>query len=270
LDIYETAEKFSAAFIAFTAKIKKNGLLIYKNGLNRTNDFNCSNKMTYDLLNEKSNIYATNIEIKNGGYRFDVVIGQKRMINHFVLNMGGLHNVENAIAAIAVALELKLDEERIKEALASFKGVKRRFEYVIHSEEVLMIDDYAHHPQELEALISGVKGLYPEKKCTVVFQPHLYSRTRDFAEGFAQALNLADEVFLLPIYPARETPIPGVTSDMIAKKILPNKVKLFSKEELIRFFEQENDTPLLITAGAGDIDTLISPIQQALIKRIKK
>ena len=181
--------------------------------------------------------------------------------------MGGMHNLENVVAAIAVAKNIGLADEKIKAATAEFKGVKRRFEYVIKKEEKVMIDDYAHHPQELSALINGAKGLFPEKKCTIIFQPHLYTRTRDFADGFAEALNLADEVYLLPIYPAREKPIEGVESEMILKLMNSPKVVCCSKEELIKKMEEKNkmkSLELLITAGAGDIDTMVLPIKKIL------
>ena len=133
--------------------------------------------------------------------------------------MGGLHNIENVMAAIGVAKYLKIEDDKIKAAVASFKGVKRRFEYVIKNEAITMIDDYAHHPEELRALITGAKNLFPGKKCTVIFQPHLFSRTKDLADGFAEVLSMADETILLPIYPARELPMPGVTSELILKKM---------------------------------------------------
>jgi UDP-N-acetylmuramate--alanine ligase len=204
--------------------------------------------------------------MKNGSYHFDVKI-KEAFIENLVLNMGGMHNVENAVAAITVAKNMGLSDEKIKAAVAAFSGVKRRFEYVIKNDELVMIDDYAHHPQELSALISGAKGLFREKKCTVIFQPHLYSRTKDFADGFADSLNMADEVFLLPIYPAREKPMPGVESEMIQQLMKTSKVVCCSKSEILNIIKekkQKGTIELLIIAGAGDIDTMITPIKNIL------
>jgi UDP-N-acetylmuramate-alanine ligase len=264
LDIYETKKNFSDAFVSFSEKIKKDGLLICKEGLERFKDFHCSEKVTYDLSKETTDAYAKNITSINGSYQFDVMIAGIEM-EKVKLNMGGLHNIENAIAAIFVAKKLGISDVKIKEAIATFQGVKRRFEYVIKSDQMVMIDDYAHHPSELEALIKGVRGLFPGKKCSLVFQPHLYSRTRDFVEGFANALSLADEVFLLPIYPAREKPIKGITSELIAEKMGMNKVVLVSKEELLELLKNKKNTEVLIMAGAGDIDSLVMPIKNSIL-----
>ena len=178
--------------------------------------------------------------------------------------MGGKHNIENAIAAIIVAKQLNIEEEKIIAAVASFKGVKRRFEYVLKTEDQIIIDDYAHHPEELRALIVSAKELFPGKKCTLVFQPHLYSRTKDLADGFAEVMDLADEIILLPIYPARELPVPGVSSELILKKMINKKVVIKQKEELTEWIKN-NKTALIIIAGAGDIDTLVQPIKNAVI-----
>lgn len=178
--------------------------------------------------------------------------------------MGGMHNIENVIAAIAVSHHLQIEEDKIKKAVSDFRGVKRRFEYIVKNERQVMIDDYAHHPEELRALINGAKALFAEKKCTVVFQPHLYSRTRDLAEGFAESLDLADEVIILPIYPARELPVEGVNSEMILHKMKSKHKKVLDKAELLEWI-RKNKTELLITAGAGDIDTLVEPIKNSLI-----
>ena len=264
LDIYETKKNFSDAFVSFSEKVKNGGLLICKEGLDRLKDFVCSEKVTYDLNKATADAYAKNLTSINGSYQFDVKIAGVE-IEKVELNMGGLHNIENAIAAIFVAKKLGISDVKIKEAIATFQGVKRRFEYVIKSDQMVMIDDYAHHPSELEALIKGVRGLFPGKKCSLVFQPHLYSRTRDFVEGFAYALSLADEVFLLPIYPAREKPIKGITSELIAEKMGMNKVVLVSKEELLEVLKNKKNTEVLIMAGAGDIDSLVMPIKNSIL-----
>jgi len=266
LDIYGTEEKFAEAFVEFTEKIKTGGLLICKKGLETKYKFSNAKTITYSLNDKNADCYAENIRINEGTYVFDVVV-KGYFIVDIKLNMGGLHNIENAVASIVAALKIGIEEEKIKNAVSCFKGVKRRFEYIIKNESIVMIDDYAHHPQELTALITSAKDLYKNKKCTVVFQPHLYSRTRDFAEGFAQALSLADEVYLLPIYPAREKPIEGVRSEMIAEKMEDN-VECTNKNDLQKKMiekKKNKDLELLIMAGAGDIDTLVTPIKDILV-----
>ena len=270
LDIYGTAEAMEEAFIGFTQKIKPGGLLISKFGLSRDKDLRGSKRIRYSLQNEKADAFAKDIRMSKGGYEYDVV-KKDWMINAVRLNMGGMHNVENTVAAISVAQELGIENEKIKAAVEAFRGVKRRFEYIIRKDDLVFIDDYAHHPEELRALISSAKALFSGMKCTVVFQPHLYTRTRDLVEGFAESLGLADEVFLLPIYPARESPIPGVTSEMIAGKIRTAKVDTVSKEELLRRLsnkmKDENGIELFITAGAGDIDAMLPTIKNVLEKK---
>jgi UDP-N-acetylmuramate--alanine ligase len=177
--------------------------------------------------------------------------------------MGGKHNIENSLVAIAIAKYLQVEDERILSAIDAFKGVKRRFEYIVKNEKVVYIDDYAHHPEELRALIDGVRGLYPDRKITVVFQPHLYSRTRDFAAGFAESLSMADEVAIMPIYPAREKPMEGVSSEMIARK-MQVPVSLLKENNLLKFIEESHPS-LLVTAGAGDIDQSIASIKKLLL-----
>jgi UDP-N-acetylmuramate--alanine ligase len=179
--------------------------------------------------------------------------------------MGGMHNVENSLVAIAIAKHLGIEEEKIKSAVASFAGVKRRFEYIVRTPSLVYIDDYAHHPEELRALITGAKDMYPSKKCTIIFQPHLFTRTRDLVDGFAASLDLADEIILLPIYPARELPIEGVSSEMIMER-MKGKVVLKNKNELEALII-EMQPELLLTAGAGDIDTMIEPLKNAMFNR---
>ena len=267
LDIYGTAENVEQAFIDFSAKIKPGGVLVNKFGLVRGNELKGDNKKSYHLNNENADVYAADIKMNNGSYQFDVVqkdpIAIGWILKDVVLNMGGMHNIENMIAAITVAHDLKIDDEKIKAAVSSFKGVKRRFEYIVKNEKVIYIDDYAHHPDELKALITGAKKLFPSENCVVVFQPHLFSRTKDFADDFAASLDLADEVILLPIYPARELPMEGVTSELIMGKMKNENRSVKTKEELLAWIEK-NKTELLITAGAGDIDTLIVPIKEIL------
>ncbi|MCC6286519.1 MAG: UDP-N-acetylmuramate--L-alanine ligase [Chitinophagaceae bacterium] len=269
LDIYGTAEEMEKTFIAFSEKIKKGGTLFSKYGLKRGDELKADKHFTYSRQNEKADVYANNIRINDGAYTFDIRLPEKT-ISDVKLYMGGLHNVENVSVAIAIASGLGIANEKIKAAVADFKGVKRRFEYIVPvagDSSIVYVDDYAHHPAELEALISGAKSLFPEKKCTVIFQPHLFSRTNDFADEFAASLDLADEIVLLPIYPARELPIEGVTSEMILNRMKnPNK-SLMSKEALMDWVEKvykHNKNALLITAGAGDIDTLTEPIKKAI------
>ena len=270
LDIYGTAEAMEQAFIDFSSKIKEGGLLIRKFGLKRAKDLKGARHLTYSVQNNNADAHAENIKMINGSYEFDVVIKGKRSdsyrIENVRLNIGGMHNVENAVAAITVASSLNIDEAKIKAAAADFKGVKRRFEYIIKTDALVFIDDYAHHPEELRALISGAKSLFSGKKCTVIFQPHLYTRTRDLADGFAEVLDMADEVILLPIYPARELPIAGVNSEMILAKMKSKNKKVLDKEELKAWIAKDfkKEDKVLVTAGAGDIDLLIDPIKQIL------
>lgn len=266
LDIYGTAEAMEEAFIEFTRKIKTGGWLISKYGLKRYSDLVAGNHITYHLNNTNATVHSTNLKVQNGSYVFDVVFGDW-ILKDVLLNVGGLHNVENALAAIAVAHVLKIDDEKIKEAVAAFKGVKRRFEYVIApgEGEVVFVDDYAHHPEELKALITGARSLFADKKLVLAFQPHLFTRTRDLADGFAASLDMADEVLLLPIYPARELPIEGVTSELILNKMKLAKKQIVTKEELlskVKSIDDEGKEIVFVTAGAGDIDAMLQDLKK--------
>lgn len=270
LDIYGTATAMEDAFISFSQRIDESGLLVKQFGLKRGNELISSNVMSYSLQNSSADVYADNIKMDTGSYEFDVYINGDNL-GVVKLNMGGMHNVENAIAAIAVTSSLNIEVEKIKGAIESFKGVKRRFEYIIRNERMIFIDDYAHHPEELRALIKGAKSLFRQKKCTVVFQPHLFSRTKDLADGFADALDLADEVILLPIYPARELPQQGVSSEMIIEKMKVARKSVKTPEELINWLKNDflksvniEFGEVFITAGAGDIDMLVDPIKNEL------
>ncbi|MEO6328641.1 MAG: UDP-N-acetylmuramate--L-alanine ligase [Ginsengibacter sp.] len=270
LDIYGTEEKMQQAFIDFSARIKPNGLLLSKFGLQRTADMKASDHITYSLQNDSADAYASNIRMIHGGYQFDVIT-KSWMIDNIVLNMGGMHNVENAVAATIAAHYLKIENNKIRVALKNFKGVKRRFEYILGPSplekaagEVIFIDDYAHHPEELKTLINSAKSLFSGMKCTVIFQPHLFSRTRDLAEEFAHSLDLADEVILLPVYPARELPVEGVTSELILKKMKNTHKQVLTKEEILEWIMENINTGILITAGAGDIDKMVEPVKNIL------
>ena len=262
LDIYKTPAAFEDAFVSFSEKVKAGGLLLAKKGLAREASFDTSKLVTYSLNGTGASIYAKDITVVNGAYIFTAV-GPSWQIEELVLNMGGLHNIENALVATSVAVHLGIDSEKIKIALANFAGVKRRFEYLVKTNEQVLIDDYAHHPAELAALISGVRSLYSNQKLTLVFQPHLYSRTQDLCDGFADSLSAADEVVLLPIYPARELPIPGVTSEMIVHKMTNKNVVLLEKEAVSDWVKKQQPK-LLVMAGAGDIDVLIRNIKNDL------
>ena len=267
LDIYGTAEEMEKAYIGFTRKIRIGGLLISRKGLSREKDLVSDKHDTYHLSDHNATVYAKNLGVEKGSYRFDMV-WRNEEISGFELPMGGIHNVENCIAATGVALHLGIDRDKIKEAVAGFRGVKRRFEYINRNEEFVYVDDYAHHPEELKSLINSVKMLYPGKQSVVIFQPHLFSRTKDLAEGFAEVLDGADEVILLPIYPARELPMEGVNSEMILIRMKKEKKQLLGKEELLSWITENKESisrkKILVTAGAGDIDQLIRPIHNIL------
>ncbi len=279
LDIYGTKEKMEDSFIEFSNKLRNGGLLLTKYGL-PAQRFSAPHHLSYSLQNNEADVYASGITMRNGGYEFDVMT-KDWMIDKLKLNMGGMHNVENAVAAIAVALHLKIDSAKIKNAIQEFKGVSRRFQYILGpsghtdapSRKIIFIDDYAHHPQELVALIKSAKSLFSTHGCTVIFQPHLFSRTKDLAKEFAQVLDMADRILLLPVYPARELPIEGVSSQLIREKMQNENVEILSKDELMKYISTKyveiiNESvngEMLITAGAGDIDQLVQPIKNILV-----
>ena len=258
LDIYGTPEEVEKAFIAFSEKIKPGGQLILQNRIRSTIGFKQGISITYSAQDTAADVYATNIRLNNGSYVFDVA-GKHFTIENASLSMGGRHNIENAMAAIMVARQLGISDDAIRLALADFKGVKRRFEYRWNGPNKVLIDDYAHHPEELKALISGVRDVFPGQKISLVFQPHLFSRTKDLCEGFAESLDGADEVILLPIYPARELPMEGVSSEMIGYRMNQAMVHLMSREACMRWIEHTKPA-LLVMAGAGDIDQLINEV----------
>lgn len=269
LDIYGTPEAVDEAFAAFSARIKAGGLLVHKSGLAKAAMLKAPRIQTYSRTDATANSYAYGIETVQGGYRFQVKLPDA-VLENVELPMGGLHNIENITAAITVAHELGIEGEKIKAAIAAFRGVKRRFEYIIapgtHADGLVLIDDYAHHPEELRALITGAKNLFPGMKSTVIFQPHLFSRTRDFAEGFAEVLQHTDETLLLPIYPAREVPVEGVNSEMLLRLMNSPKARVLSKTELLSWAKTATrNNHLVIMAGAGDIDALVQPVKEQLM-----
>ena len=256
LDIYGNHDQLTESFRQFASQLKENGTLIYHEDLPLT-----TQGTTYSG-HGPADVKAVNIRVENGSFYFDFK-NYLEDIKDIKLGIAGFHNIENATASIEVALKLRIEPALIKKALESFRGVKRRFEYIVKTDKHIYIDDYAHHPEELRAAISSVKTLYPEKKLTTIFQPHLYTRTRDFADGFAEVLDMSDELIMLDIYPARELPIQGVTSDMILSRMqMLNKRKCGKQEavDLVRIEKPE----LLLTVGAGDIDQLVQPLKKAL------
>jgi UDP-N-acetylmuramate--alanine ligase len=224
-------------------------------------DLPLDNGFTYSI-NETADAMAQNIRIENGDFYFDFVSADLTIAD-IKLGIAGLHNIENSVAAIKVALLVGVSADAIKSALGSFKGVKRRFEYIVKTPAHIYIDDYAHHPEELRAAITSVKKLYPNKKLTTIFQPHLYTRTRDFVDGFAEVLDMSDELILLDIYPARELPIEGVTSAMILERMHLFNKQILGKQEAVDKIRAEKPE-LVLTVGAGDIDNLVQPIKSAL------
>jgi UDP-N-acetylmuramate--alanine ligase len=277
LDIYGDEKTMQDGFVAFGNKIREEGLLVSKFGLKRIKEVAVRRKITYSLQNRSADVFAENLKIVEGGYTYDV--NGKVALSNVELRVGGMHNVENSLVAMAVAMELGIDPEKVKVAVADFRGVKRRFEYIIPPQkkqqggyfEPVMIDDYAHHPEELRALLNSVRSLFPQRIVTVVFQPHLFTRTRDLADGFADSLSIADRVILLPIYPARELPIEGVTSEMILTKVESDEKMIMTKEEFLDWTKahelNKEFGEVMVMAGAGDIDGLIQPVKDIIEKK---
>ena len=255
LDIYGDHQHLTDSFKMFASQIKSGGVLIHKQGLPLDTGYTYSIKDAADAI-------ALNIRIENGSFYFDFR-NSNTDIEDIQLGIPGFHNVENATVAIEATLRLGVKADAIKSALTSFRGVHRRFEYIVKTPEHIYIDDYAHHPEELRAAINSVKKLYPDRKLVTIFQPHLFTRTRDFADGFAEVLDMTDELILLDIYPARELPIEGVDAEMILSRMnLVNKRKL-TKQQAIDAIANEKPA-LLLTVGAGDIDQLVEPLKIAL------
>jgi UDP-N-acetylmuramate--alanine ligase len=256
LDIYQNHKAVQETFEMFVQKIKPNGKLFLKNGL----ELSIRNQIAVKCFGlQETDYFATNIRIQEGSFVFDAHTSSG-LIRDIRLFVPGYHNILNALAAIAVAESLQIPLATIKAGIESFKGVKRRFEYILKTDTIIQIDDYAHHPEEIRAFLTALRMLYPEKHITAIFQPHLYSRTCDFADGFAETLSLADRVLLLDIYPAREKPIEGVSSRMIIEKIQTTEKMLVSKEnilDLLKILPKE----IVVTIGAGDIDRLVEPIR---------
>ncbi|MCU4165096.1 UDP-N-acetylmuramate--L-alanine ligase [Carboxylicivirga caseinilyticus] len=258
LDVYGEASKVYEAFNEFVQLISPGGALLYKEGLPLELPDDDVEVFTYSAK-EEGDFYPFNLKLVDGLYKFSLKTPFGK-IHHLKMGVPGLLNVENAVGAIGLSLLAGVDEDEIREALPNFKGIRRRFEYRIREENLVYIDDYAHHPEEINATVASVRALYPGKQLTVVFQPHLFTRTRDFADGFAEALDKCDRVFLLDIYPAREEPIEGVTSQMIVDRMQLEKVKLLKYYDLKE--ELKSDVPeVILTLGAGDIDKLTDDLE---------
>jgi UDP-N-acetylmuramate--alanine ligase len=266
LDIYGDHLQMLSSYKEFMNQIvRKGNLILHESIALLANEIQHVTKETYGM--SRGHFFAGNIVpiSRDGFFEFDL-LGLDKKFDKVKLGVPGFHNMENAIAAVLVARKFGVDDKTIREALLSFRGVKRRFEFVIRKSDLIYIDDYAHHPTEIEAFLKSLKEMYKGKKITVIFQPHLFTRTRDFAEGFSKSLSLADEVLLMDIYPAREEPIPGVTSDMLFKDITsPVKIRC-SKQDVLQKLEAL-DVEVLATVGAGDIDTFVKPIKEMLNKK---
>lgn len=265
LDIYGTEEEYIKSFEKFTSLIQEGGALVMKHNIKLSPKVGKDIRVyTYSM--DKGDFHAENIKIGNGEIRFDFVT-PKETIKNIQLGVPVKINIENSIGSMALAWLNGVTADELLDAIATFQGAKRRFDFILKTDKIVMIDDYAHHPQELAASISSVKALYPDRKVTGIFQPHLYSRTKDFADEFARSLSLLDELILLDIYPAREKPIEGVTSRIIFDKVICPKV-LCNKEELLPLLAKKNDIEVLLTIGAGDIDQLLEPIREILEMKI--
>jgi UDP-N-acetylmuramate--alanine ligase len=253
LDIYGDASELIKSFKEFSECIKPNGTLFVRNGLPL-------NGITYGI-EDAADYSAQNVKIENGSYVFDVKT-PKGVYSDFEFSLPGRHNLSNAIIALAMAMEYGCSNIELAKGLASYKGVKRRFTYQIKTDNFIFIDDYAHHPEEIKAVHQAVREMYPNKKVLAIFQPHLYSRTRDFIDGFAESLSNFDELLLLDIYPARELPIEGVTSKWLLNEIKSPSKKLIQKTELISEIEKST-AQIVLTIGAGDIGEEVKHIKEA-------
>ena len=263
LDIYKDIDDLRNTFEKFISQINRAGNLVIKKGLNIDKKCIPENTYTYSF-DKEADYYALNINTDAKLSRFDIKT-PTGIIKDVEIYIPGDLNIENVVAASAIAKLHGIDDIKLREALKTWQGVKRRFEYVVNTPEVIYIDDYAHHPEELKSFINSIKNIYKDKKITGIFQPHLYSRTKDFAEEFAESLSLLDELILLDIYPAREEPIPGVTSKIIFDKVSIENKRLIKKEELLDSLHI-TDSGILLTIGAGDIDRYVDSIRKLVLK----
>lgn len=261
LDIYKDYEDLRSTFEEFANKLPQDGLLIYNSNLG-TFDCNNAKKITYNLKKNAS-VYASNIRVEDGKFVIDIDTVAGKMEN-VEIQVPGIHNIENTLAAAAVAIEIGISPENIIAGIRTFKGVERRMDFRINNSKTIFIDDYAHHPEEIKATINALKQLYPNKEITGIFQPHLFSRTRDFAPEFAAELSKLDKLILMEIYPAREEPIEGITSLMILNMVTNNNKQIMSKKEILDQLSK-NQPEVLLTMGAGDIGLLAKEIETQLL-----
>lgn len=267
LDIYGDESTIHAGFQAFVSKIRPGGQLIVRNELPLDQD--ALTQIEISEYGVDGGTYrAENVSVVDGYFVFDLK-SPIQDIDGIKFSFPGRHNIENATAAIAIAQNLGVDAANIKKALASFKGIKRRFETIYRDDQVVYIDDYAHHPSELKAAISAARDLFPDRKITGIFQPHLYSRTRDFVDGFGKSLSALDEILLMDIYPAREEPIPGVTAQIVFDRIDNEAKERVTKDQLMEALKQK-EIDVLLTLGAGDIGTFVQPIKTYLESMFKE
>jgi UDP-N-acetylmuramate--alanine ligase len=264
LDIYGTEENYRASFETFTSLIRPGGVLLMKKGLPIKPEL-AEDVRLFSYSVEGGDFHADNIRIGNGEIVFDFITPEG-VVENITLGVPVYVNIENGVAAMAIAWLNGVSEEELRKGMSTFRGVKRRFDFHLKGDDIVFLDDYAHHPKELSSSIKSVRSLYQNRKLTVVFQPHLYTRTRDLADEFAEALSKADELILLEIYPARELPIPGVTSQMLLDKVDLDNKRLMSKEELVRSADVA-DYDVLLMVGAGDLDLLVPEITQKLESR---
>ena len=263
LDIYGTAHAFSQAFADFAGQIQEGGALVLKKGVELSLPAQRPYQLFRYALNDPTDFYATELQLKDDGlYSFTLHL-QEQSVSNCSLGIPGLINVENAVAAAALAFLSGISPQAIAAALATFQGVSRRFDVQYNQDGRLYIDDYAHHPTEIEAALGSIRKMYPGRRITAIFQPHLYTRTRDFAQAFGNSLSLADALILLPIYPARELPIEGVSSEMLLEKASLSQKICIEKDALLSYLRQ-HPTDVLVTLGAGDIDRLVPQIRELL------
>ena len=263
LDIYGNFEAIQQSFTQFLSQVRYPGIIIINQKIDPKVLPSGITHHTYSYDDLKADYFASNIKSEEGISYFDLHTPHG-IFKNIILNYGGKHNIENAVGASALALSVGVNEVDLRRGLSDFRGVRRRFQTIYKSPNYILIDDYAHHPREIEAVLNSVRGIYPKREITVIFQPHLYSRTRDLATEFGSSLSIANRIILLPIYPARELPIEGVSSKLILDNISIENKEIVSKEDLIAYLKNHVNPGIIMTVGAGDIDQLTWPISELL------